>query len=33
MTILVEWIKWLMGLAQPENLRALVNLAGPWSVS
>ena len=33
MTMLVEWIRWLMGLAQPENLRALVNLAGPWWVS
>lgn len=33
MTTLIEWIKWLMGLAQPENLRALVNLAGPWWVS
>lgn len=33
MTALFEWIKWLMGLAQPENLRALVNLAGPWWVS
>lgn len=29
----IEWIKWLMGLAQPENLRTLVNLAGPWWVS
>ena len=33
MTTLVEWIQWLMGLAQPDNLRALVNLAGPWWVS
>lgn len=33
MTTLIEWIKWLMGLAQPDNLRALVNLAGPWWVS
>jgi len=29
MTALVEWIRYLMSLAQPENLRALVNLAGP----
>jgi len=33
MTTLVEWIKWLTGLAQPDNLRALVNLAGPWWIS
>ncbi|MEX0679407.1 MAG: VTT domain-containing protein [Pirellulales bacterium] len=33
MTMLVDWIKWLVGLAQPENLRTLVNLAGPWWVS
>jgi membrane-associated protein len=33
MTTLFEWIKWLMGLAQPDNLRTLVNLAGPWWVS
>jgi membrane-associated protein len=33
MTALVDWIRWLMGLAQPENLRTLVNLAGPWWVS
>jgi membrane-associated protein len=33
MSMLLEWIKWLMGLAQPDNLRALVNLAGPWWVS
>jgi membrane-associated protein len=32
-TTLLEWIKWLVGLAQPDNLRALVNLAGPWWVS
>jgi membrane-associated protein len=31
-TTFLEWIQWLMGLAQPENLRALVNLAGPWWV-
>jgi membrane-associated protein len=33
MTTLVDWIKWLIGLAQPENLQTLVNLAGPWWVS
>lgn len=33
MTTLVDWIKWLMGLARPENLQTLVNLAGPWWVS
>ena len=33
MSTLVDWIRWLMGLAQPENLRTLVNLAGPWWVS
>ena len=33
MTTLVDWIKYLIGLAEPENLRALVNLAGPWWVS
>src|SRR4051812_28195301 len=32
MTALVDWIAYLMGLAQPENLRALVNMAGPWWV-
>ena len=30
---IVDWIRWLMGLAQPDNLRTLVNLAGPWWVS
>jgi membrane-associated protein len=33
MATLIDWIKYLMGLAQPDNLRALVNLAGPWWVS
>jgi membrane-associated protein len=33
MTAIVDWIRWLMGLAQPENLRTLVNLAGPWWIS
>src|SRR5690349_12785595 len=33
MSYLVDWIRWLMGLAQPENLQALVNLSGPWWVS
>ena len=30
--IVIEWIKYLIGLAQPDNLRELVNLAGPWWV-
>jgi membrane-associated protein len=29
MTFLLDWIQYLMGLAKPENLRELVNLAGP----
>jgi membrane-associated protein len=33
MSALIDWIGWLVGLAQPDNLRALVNLAGPWWVS
>jgi membrane-associated protein len=33
MTELIDWIRWLMGLAQPDNLRELVNLSGPWWVS
>ncbi len=33
MSFIIEWIEYLMGLAQPDNLRALVNLAGPWWVS
>lgn len=32
MATLIDWIKYLIGLADPENLRALVNLAGPWWV-
>src|SRR5215475_6121912 len=30
--IVIEWIQYLMGLAKPENLQNLVNLAGPWWV-
>jgi membrane-associated protein len=33
MTTLFDWIRWLIGLAQPDNLQTLVNLAGPWWVS
>jgi membrane-associated protein len=33
MTTLIDWIAYLMALAQPENLRALVDMAGPWWVS
>jgi membrane-associated protein len=33
MSTLIDWFKWLIGLAQPENLQSLVNLAGPWWVS
>src|SRR5262245_22709050 len=33
MATLIEWVEYLIGLAQPEDLRALVNLAGPWWVS
>ncbi|MGD9721023.1 MAG: VTT domain-containing protein [Pirellulales bacterium] len=29
MTTLIDWLKYLIGLADPENLRTLVNLAGP----
>ena len=29
MTQLFDWIRWLIGLAKPENLQALVNLGGP----
>lgn len=29
MSTIIDWIKYLIGLADPENLRALVNLAGP----
>ncbi len=32
MTFILEWIQYLMGLAKPDNLRQLVNLAGPWWV-
>lgn len=30
---LIEQVKWLIGLADPDNLKALVNLGGPWWVS
>jgi membrane-associated protein len=30
-TTIIDWIKWLIGLAHPENLRMLVDL-GPWWV-
>jgi len=33
MTTVVDWFKWLIGLARPENLQALVNMGGPWWVS
>jgi membrane-associated protein len=29
MTFLLDWIRWLIGLAKPENLQTLVNLGGP----
>jgi membrane-associated protein len=29
MTTIIDWIRYLIGLADPENLRTLVNLAGP----
>jgi membrane-associated protein len=29
MTTIIDWFKYLIGLAEPENLRSLVNLAGP----
>lgn len=29
----IEQVRWLIGLADPQNLRALVNLGGPWWVS
>ena len=29
MHTLIEWIKWLIGLAKPENLEAMVRLGGP----
>ncbi|HTU25967.1 MAG TPA: VTT domain-containing protein [Pirellulales bacterium] len=28
MTLLIDWIRWLIGLAKPENLQTLVNLGG-----
>jgi membrane-associated protein len=33
MSAMFDWIRWLMGLARPENLQNLVNLSGPWWVS
>jgi membrane-associated protein len=30
---LIDWFKWLVGLAKPENLQALVNMGGAWWVS
>src|ERR1700730_8370676 len=33
MGVLIDGIKWLVGLAKPENLQALVNMGGPWWVS
>jgi membrane-associated protein len=30
---LIEQVQWLIGLADPQNLRGLVNLGGPWWVS
>ncbi len=33
MTEILDWIKWLIGLAKPENLRNLVNLGGAQWVS
>ncbi len=32
MSTVIDWIKYLIGLADPENLRALVSMAGPWRV-
>jgi membrane-associated protein len=29
----IEQIKWLIGLADPDNLKQLVNLGGPWWIS
>src|SRR4029079_17846243 len=29
MSTIIDWIKYLIGLAEPENLRALVNMSGP----
>ena len=33
MSELLDWFKWLIGLARPENLKDLVNLGGPGWVS
>jgi membrane-associated protein len=33
MNTLIDWIKWLVGLAQPENLQALANMSGHAWVS
>ena len=33
MTELIDWIRWLIGLAKPENLKDMVNLGGPAWVS
>jgi membrane-associated protein len=33
MTEIMDWFKWLIGLAKPENLKDLVNLGGPEWVS
>ncbi|MBI3836858.1 MAG: VTT domain-containing protein [Planctomycetia bacterium] len=33
MNALIDWIKWLVGLAQPENLQALANMSGHAWVS
>lgn len=33
MNWLIENVQWLISLAKPDNLRALVNLGGPWWVS
>jgi membrane-associated protein len=31
MSFLLDWIRWLIGLAKPENLQTVVNLGGlPW---
>lgn len=30
MSTLLYWIKWLISLAKPDNLRELINLGGPW---
>jgi membrane-associated protein len=30
---LIDSLKWLVGLADPQNLKQLVNLGGPWWVS